>query len=162
MRYSGTRHCELDVRRERRLCSGTPGVESGEPGLSESGGEHDESGGVSFRAGLFEGLEGLLHVSEIADRHVKDPADELKVGDTVDVKNANWTNTIGDTELIKVWKDPDFDPKQRAFYYLRVLEIPTPRWTAHDAKYYGTKPLKGTPMMVTERAYTSPIWYAPE
>lgn len=61
-----------------------------------------------------------------------------------------------------VWKDPQFDPKQRAFYYARVIEIPTPRWTAYDAKRFGTKPLPGTQMTVTERAYTSPIWYAPE
>jgi hypothetical protein len=83
------------------------------------------------------------------------------VGSTVDVENASWTNTIGDPELIKVWKDPDFDPKQRAFYYARVLEIPTPRWTAYDAKYFGTKPLEGTKMSHQERAYTSPIWYTP-
>jgi hypothetical protein len=83
------------------------------------------------------------------------------VGDTVDIANATWTNTIGAPELIAVWKDPSFDPKQRAFYYGRVIEIPTPRWTAYDAKRYGVKPLEGTMMTVTERAYTSPIWYTP-
>ena len=83
------------------------------------------------------------------------------VGSTVDVENATWTNTIGDPELITVWKDPDFDPKQRAFYYARVLEIPTPRWTAYDAKRFGVKPLPGTTMQFQERAYTSPIWYTP-
>jgi len=83
------------------------------------------------------------------------------VGSTVDVANATWTNTIGDPELITVWKDPDFDPKQRAFYYARVLEIPTPRWTAYDAKRFGAKPLPGTTMTLQERAYTSPIWYTP-
>jgi hypothetical protein len=83
------------------------------------------------------------------------------VGNTVDVPNATWTNTIGDPELITVWKDPDFDAKQRAFYYGRVLEIPTPRWTAYDAKRFGTKPLAGTRMTLQERAYTSPIWYTP-
>ena len=83
------------------------------------------------------------------------------VGSTVDVANATWTNTIGDPELITVWKDPEFDPKQRAFYYARVLEIPTPRWTAYDAKRFGTKPLPGTTMTLQERAYTSPIWYTP-
>jgi hypothetical protein len=83
------------------------------------------------------------------------------VGNTVDVANATWTNTIGEGEMVTVWKDPDFDPSLRAFYYVRVIEIPTPRWTAYDAKYYGTKPLPGTPMIVTERAYTSPIWYTP-
>ena len=83
------------------------------------------------------------------------------VGSTVDVANASWTNTIGDPELITVWKDPDFDARQRAFYYARVLEIPTPRWTAYDAKFYGVKPLPGTTMTLQERAYTSPIWYTP-
>ena len=83
------------------------------------------------------------------------------VGNTVDVANAAWTNTIGDTELITVWKDPDFNPALRAFYYLRVLEIPTPRWTAYDAKYYGVKLDKKDPGTQQERAYTSPIWYTP-
>jgi len=83
------------------------------------------------------------------------------VGDTVDVENATWANTIGDPELITVWKDPEFDGKQRAFYYVRVLEIPTPRWTAYDVKRFGNKALPGTTMKLQERAYTSPIWYTP-
>jgi hypothetical protein len=84
------------------------------------------------------------------------------VGNTVDVPNAIWTNTIGAPELITVWKDPEFDPKLRAFYYGRVLEIPTPRWTAYDAKYFGLKNLDSKiPMTTQERAYTSPIWYTP-
>jgi hypothetical protein len=83
------------------------------------------------------------------------------VGSTVDIENAIWTNTIGAPELIAVWKDPQFDPKQQAFYYTRVIEIPTPRWTAYDAKRFGVKPLPDTQMTVTERAYTSPIWYTP-
>ena len=83
------------------------------------------------------------------------------VGNTVDVANATWTNTIGAPELIAVWKDPQFNPKQRAFYYVRVIEIPTPRWTAYDAKRFGVKPLPETRMTITERAYTSPIWYTP-
>jgi hypothetical protein len=84
------------------------------------------------------------------------------VGDTVDVANANWSNTIGAPELIAVWKDPDFDPKLRAFYYGRVIEIPTPRWTAYDARHYGVKLAGGTPTSLQERAYTSPVWYSPE
>jgi hypothetical protein len=83
------------------------------------------------------------------------------VGNTVDVANATWTNTIGAPELITVWKDPDFDPALKAFYYLRVLEIPTPRWTAYDAKRFGITPPEGTTMTLQERAYTSPIWYTP-
>ena len=83
------------------------------------------------------------------------------VGSTVDIENATWTNTIGSGELIAVWEDPDFDTKESAFYYARVIEIPTPRWTAYDAKRFGVKPPPGTRMTVTERAYTSPIWYTP-
>ncbi len=83
------------------------------------------------------------------------------VGNSVDVANATWTNTIGATELIRVWRDPDFDPKLRAFYYARVIEIQTPRWTAYDAKYYGITLPPEVPMTTTERAYTSPIWYTP-
>lgn len=83
------------------------------------------------------------------------------VGSTVDLRTATWTNTIGAPELISVWSDPDFDPKQPAFYYGRVIEIPTPRWTAYDALRFRVTPLKGTRMTITERAYTSPIWYSP-
>ncbi|HSH06878.1 MAG TPA: DUF3604 domain-containing protein [Burkholderiales bacterium] len=83
------------------------------------------------------------------------------VGNTVDVANATWTNSIGAPELITVWKDPDFDAKLRAFYYARVIEIPTPRWTAYEAKRFGVKMSKEVPMITQERAYTSPIWYTP-
>ena len=91
-----------------------------------------------------------------ADGRCKTP-----VGNTVDVKNATWSNTIGAPELIAVWKDPDFDAKQSTFYYGRVIEIPTPRWTAYDAKRFGVEMSKEVPMTTTERAYTSPIWYTP-
>jgi hypothetical protein len=83
------------------------------------------------------------------------------VGNTVDVENATWSNTIGDPELITVWQDPDFDAAERAFYYVRVLEIPTPRWTAYDAKYYDLDVSDEVEMEHQERAYTSPIWYTP-
>jgi hypothetical protein len=83
------------------------------------------------------------------------------VGNTVDVADASWTNTIGDGELITVWTDPDFDPGQRAFYYVRVLEIPTPRWMAYDAKYFSLDVPEGIEMVHQARAYTSPIWYTP-
>jgi hypothetical protein len=83
------------------------------------------------------------------------------VGTTVNVEDATWSNTIGAPELITVWRDPDFDARQRAFYYVRVIEIPTPRWTAYDAKKFGVKPLPGTKLVTTERAYTSPIWFNP-
>jgi hypothetical protein len=84
------------------------------------------------------------------------------VGSTVDVARATWTNAIGDPELITVWKDPEFDPALRAFYYARVLEIPTPRWTAYDAAYFKVKMADNVPMVTQERAFTSPIWYTPQ
>jgi hypothetical protein len=103
-------------------------------------------------------------VYDVAWSGDRKPADDGKlpsVGDTVDLANATWTNTIGAPELIAVWTDPDFDPSLSAFYYGRVIEIPTPRWTAYDAKRFGVQPLPGTAMTITERAYTSPIWYSP-
>ena len=83
------------------------------------------------------------------------------VGNTVDVANANWTNTIGASELATVWTDPDFDSAQPAFYYARVLEIPTPRWVVYDAFRFGVEVPKGAKTSGQERAYTSPIWYTP-
>ena len=83
------------------------------------------------------------------------------VGNTVDVKNASYTNTIGATELKKVWKDSDFDPKLNAFYYARVLQIPTPRWSTYDANKLGVPPPTTVPASLQERAWTSPIWYTP-
>jgi uncharacterized protein DUF3604 len=83
------------------------------------------------------------------------------VGNTVDIASATWTNTIGAPELIAVWKDPSFNPSLRAVYYVRVLEIPTPRWTAYDAARFGVPAPPGVPMTTQERAYTSPIWYTP-
>lgn len=85
-----------------------------------------------------------------------------RVGNTVNVPDASYTNTIGDAELAVVWTDPDFDPDERAFYYLRVLEIPTPRWTAYDARYFQIQEIpEEIPMITQERAYSSPIWYSP-
>lgn len=86
---------------------------------------------------------------------------EKPVGSTVDVANASYTNTIGDPLLTAHWVDPDFDPDQRAFYYVRVIEIPKPRWTAYDAKFFNVKMPDNVPMTVQDRAYTSPIWYTP-
>jgi len=83
------------------------------------------------------------------------------VGNTVDIANATWSNTIGSPELITAWTDPEFDPKVSAAYYTRVLEIPTPRWTAYEAKRFGIKMKKEIPMVNVERAITSPIWYTP-
>ena len=84
------------------------------------------------------------------------------VGSTVDANDASYSNSIGDPELAVVWTDPDFNPDELAFYYVRILEIPTPRWTAYDAKFFGLEDLpKEIPMVTQERAYTSPIWYTP-
>ncbi len=83
------------------------------------------------------------------------------IGNTVDVANATWSNSIGEPELLAVWQDPDFDRQQSAFYHARVIEIPTPRWTAYEAKRFGVKMDSNVPMTTQERAYTSPIWYTP-
>jgi len=86
---------------------------------------------------------------------------ERPVGNTVDVERATWTNSIGDALMMAYWKDPDFDPEERAFYYVRVLEIPTPRWTTYDAAHFNITRPEGVPATQRERAYTSPIWYTP-
>jgi Protein of unknown function (DUF3604) len=83
------------------------------------------------------------------------------VGNTVDLSTATYTNSIGASELTAVWKDPQFDPAMRAVYYVRVIEIPTPRWTAYDAVRFKVKMAKDVRMITQERAYTSPIWYTP-
>lgn len=91
-----------------------------------------------------------------ADGRCKTP-----VGNTVDVEDASYTNTIGDPLLVAYWVDPAFDPEERAVYYIRVIEIPTARWTAYDAKLFNVKMPEGTKMQLQDRAYTSPIWYTP-
>ncbi len=104
------------------------------------------------------------HVYDVAwsDNRVPDANGKLPaVGNTVDVENANWLNTIGASELATIWTDPAFDPAQKAFYYVRVLEIPTPRWTTYDAFRYNVPIPDGAPTSIQERAYTSPIWYTP-
>ncbi len=94
-------------------------------------------------------------------RAIRDRRCERPVGSTVDVADASYTNTIGDPLLTAHWVDPDFDPDQRAFYYVRVIEIPKPRWTAYDAKFFGVTMPDDVAMTVQDRAYTSPIWYTP-
>ena len=83
------------------------------------------------------------------------------VGSSVDIPSATYTNSIGDAVLSAYWQDPDFDPQASAFYYVRVIEIPTPRWTTYDAAFFGIKLPDNVPATIQDRAYTSPIWYTP-
>ena len=108
-------------------------------------------------------LHEKVHNVALSDGREENAGGEVRpVGNTVDVKNASYTNSIGDPELAVMWTDPDFSKDELAFYYLRVLEIPTPRWTAYDAKFYGLTDLPDEiPMVTQERTYTSPIWYTP-
>jgi hypothetical protein len=91
-----------------------------------------------------------------ADGRCKTP-----VGSSVDIESATYTNTIGSALLSAFWQDPEFDPKQNAFYYVRVLEIPTPRWTTYDAAFFKIKRPEIVPATTQDRAYTSPVWYTP-
>jgi len=112
----------------------------------------------------FDGTERMEKVYNVAwsDGRSLDADGNLPpVGNTVDVANATWTNSIGDPELITAWTDPDFDPNVRAAYYARVLEIPTPRWTTYEAVRFGIDVPDAAPDTTQERAYTSPIWYTP-
>jgi hypothetical protein len=84
------------------------------------------------------------------------------VGTTVNISEATYDNSIGAPTLEAYWVDPEFDASLKAFYYVRVIEIPTPRWTAYDAVYYGIDMPEGTVMTLQDRAYTSPIWYTPK
>ena len=94
-------------------------------------------------------------------RTVGEAGQVLEVGNTVDIQSAAYANTIGAAELGTVWTDWDFDPEQQAFYYARVLEIPTPRWTTHDAAAFGIPPPDNVPGSVQQRVYSSPVWYEP-
>ena len=105
--------------------------------------------------------EKVYNVAWSAGREADGNGEIPPVGNTVDIAAANWTNTIGASELGTVWTDPDFDPGQRAFYYARVIEIPTPRWVVYDAFRYGIEIPEGAETIHQERAYTAPIWYTP-
>ena len=108
-------------------------------------------------------LHEQVYNAALSDDRKNDANGEAEpVGNTVNVPDASYTNSIGDAELAVVWTDPDFDRNELTFYYVRVLEIPTPRWTAYDAKRYGLEDLpEHIPMITQDRAYTSPIWYTP-
>jgi hypothetical protein len=105
--------------------------------------------------------EQVYNVAWSGDRVLDADGKLPAVGNTVDAATASWFNTIGASELGTVWTDPDFDPAQKAFYYARVLEIPTPRWSTYDAFRFGIDLPEGVPTSTQERAYTSPIWYTP-
>jgi hypothetical protein len=106
--------------------------------------------------------EKIYSIAWSGERSLSATGDLPDVGGTVNLGTASWQNTLGAPQLSTVWHDPDFDPAERAFYYLRVVEIPTPRWTAYDARRYGSAMGAEVPMITRERAYTSPIWYTPE
>ena len=106
--------------------------------------------------------EKVVNVALSDGRKVDENGKAKPVGNAVNVPDASYTNTIGDAELATVWEDPDFDENLPAFYYVRVLQIPTPRWTAYDAKRFELENFpEHIPMVIQERAYTSPIWYTP-
>ncbi len=104
--------------------------------------------------------EKIFDVAWAGERAIDASSGKLPaVGSTVDVTKASYTNTIGAAELAADWQDPEFDPTVRAFYYVRVLEIPTPRWSTFDAVKLGTAPQQ--PAEIQERAWSSAIWYTP-
>ncbi len=105
--------------------------------------------------------EKIYDVVWSGDRKLDGKGDLPPVGNTVDIANATYTNAIGSATLEATWRDPAFDPALHAFYYLRVLEIPTPRWSTFDAKALGIEPPEHFPAAIQERAWTSAIWYAP-
>jgi len=106
--------------------------------------------------------ERIYDVAVSDDREIgADGRCKTPVGNTVDIEEATYTNAIGAALLAGYWQDPDFDPAQKAFYYVRVIEIPTPRWTTIDAKVFGVERPADVPAWIQERAYTSPIWYMP-
>jgi hypothetical protein len=106
--------------------------------------------------------ESVYDVHWSGDRELNKEGKVPSVGNSVNLEDATWDNTIGATELKAVWTDPNFDPTLESFYYVRVIEIPTPRWTLYDKINYGTELSKEVPLTQTERGYTSPIWYSPK
>ena len=117
-----------------------------------------------WRDGTGELHEQIYDVALSGDRTVGATGAVEPVGSTVNIADASYTNTIGDAQFMVYWEDPDFNMDELAFYYVRVLEIPTPRWTAYDAKYFGisiSEIPEEVPLVSQERIYTSPIWYSP-
>ncbi len=106
--------------------------------------------------------EHVFNVAWSGKRELTDDGKLSAVGNTVDSATATYQNTIGSAQLFAYWQDPEFDVQQQAFYYVRVLEIPTPRWTTYDAVIFNNDITEGINSSIQERAYTSPIWYNPE
>lgn len=106
--------------------------------------------------------EKIFEVIWAGDRAIDNNGKLPSIGNTVDIPNATYTNDIGAVSFQTIWTDPEFDASQSAFYYLRVLEIPTPRWTTYDAKTLGVAPPTDVPATIQERAWSSPIWYTPK
>jgi hypothetical protein len=106
--------------------------------------------------------EKVYNVAVSDDRKVNASGEVDSVGNTVDLSDATYTNRIGDPELTTVWTDPDFDAREHAFYYVRVLQIPTPRWITFDVANKGAELNPEIPLITQERLYTSPIWYTPQ
>jgi hypothetical protein len=121
---------------------------------------------VQIIKGWYKGGYGWEKIYDVAlsDNRKPDPKTGKvpPVGNTVDVKTATYKNSIGDSQLSAVWTDPDFDPSLHAVYYVRVLEIPTPRWSTYDAKALGIPVPDGLAVSIQERAWSSPIWYTPD
>jgi hypothetical protein len=105
--------------------------------------------------------EKIYDVAVSDDRKISKGRARKAVGSTVNLETATYTNTIGDAQLIAAWTDLDFDSSEQSFYYARVIEIPTPRWTAYDVVRLGAEMPPEATMVLQERAYTSPIWYTP-
>ena len=106
--------------------------------------------------------ESIFEVSWVGDRSLDKNGKLPAIGSTVDIAAASYTNDIGAVSLQTIWKDPTFDASRSAVYYVRVLEIPTPRWTTYDAAALALAPLSEVPTSMQERAWSSPIWYQSE
>ena len=106
--------------------------------------------------------EKIYNVAASDKRVIDENGSVQPVGNTISADGINYSNRIGDPELTSVWRDPDFNRREPAFYYVRVLEIPTPQWPAFDRLRYKVKDMhEDIPLMAQERAYSSPIWYTP-
>ncbi len=105
--------------------------------------------------------EKVYNVAVSSERTLREDGSVAPVQSTVDLETVSFANSVGNGHLEVVWQDPDFNPNHRAFYYARVLEIPTPRWSEYDRARFGFEVPEDAPREVQDRAYSSPIWYTP-